>query len=161
MTKCVITGTNNPLGEMLSKLLEKEYTIVNINDDIFKTKDWKTKLKDILNEASPSLIFHTLEINDDDLNKVMICNYEFTRILSDYSFIKNIKMIYSIITNEYDDKILPKTINGWSKYTSEILVTQNGGVVIKSNKNDLNKILEANIFASENYEEFEFNSHNF
>ena len=44
MEKIIITGTKGFIGSNLKKELEGKYEIIEINEDIFKTKSWKEEV---------------------------------------------------------------------------------------------------------------------
>lgn len=156
MKKAILTGTNNKIGKSLFNFLNEDFNIQTINLEIFNNKNWKKLLNENLEEYDPKVIFHTLEIRKGEINDIMTINYEFTRLLSDYSFMNNCKMIY-IFNYEKNDH--PTNIFQWSKHVSEILVTQNGGVAIRANENNAEDLVSITSFILENYDDLEFNSH--
>ena len=63
---------------------------------------------------------------------MMTRNYESTRIMSDYCYVYNCKMIYSSSAANYGtNNLYPSNLYGWSKYVAEKHVIQNGGVALR------------------------------
>jgi len=135
MERIVITGTKGFIGgNLLSKLIDT-HSIYEINEDIFNSSEWIEDLNNTLSEINPTTIYHigacanTLE---SDVNYMMTRNYEFTKIISDYCFIKNIKLIYSSSAANYGvNGIYPSNLYGWSKYIAENYVIKNGGIALR------------------------------
>ena len=132
--RIIITGTKGFIGKnLLNKL--KDYSILEINEDIFDHSNWINELHALLNSFDPHVIFHvgacsdTLELNT---NYMMIRNYEFTRILSDWSKDQDAKLIYSSSAANYGiNNLYPSNLYGWSKYVAEQYVILNGGVALR------------------------------
>ena len=102
---------------------------------ICQVQVFKKELKNILTETKPIGIFHvgacsnTLET---DANYMMIRNYEFTRILSDWSKDNHSKLIYSSSAANYGiNGEYPSNLYGWSKYAAEDYVTLSGGIGLR------------------------------
>jgi len=132
--KILITGTYGFIGKnILNKF--KNYNILEINEDIFLHKTWEKKLVSKLNKFKPTVIFHvgacsnTLETN---INHIMEMNFQFTKILVDWSNINNSKLIYSSSAANYGiNKSYPSNLYGWSKYTAEQYVISNNYVALR------------------------------
>ena len=63
---------------------------------------------------------------------MMIRNFEFTKILSEYSFTSETKLIYSSSAANYGtNNLYPSNLYGWSKYVAEQFVIQNGGIALR------------------------------
>jgi ADP-L-glycero-D-manno-heptose 6-epimerase len=135
MKNILITGTRGFIGKHLYNELNNKFNISEINEDIFDVINWTEELDLKLKEYEPEVIFHvgacsnTLETN---VNYMMTRNYEFTKILSDYAFINDIKLIYSSSAANYGiNGIYPSNLYGWSKYIAEQHVLQNGGIALR------------------------------
>lgn len=135
MKNILITGTKGFIGKHLLNELKNKYNIYEINEDIFDISDWSEELELKLKNYEPEVIFHigacsnTMETN---VNYMMTRNYEFTKILSDYAFIKDIKLIYSSSAANYGTNgKYPSNLYGWSKYIAEQHVLQNGGIALR------------------------------
>lgn len=135
MKNILITGTEGFIGSNLSYELSDRFTINEINEDIFKSGNWVKDLKEQLEEIAPSAIFHVGACSDTletDVNFMMTRNFEFTKILSEYCFDKNIPLIYSSSAANYGtNNEYPSNLYGWSKYVAEQFVLQNGGVALR------------------------------
>lgn len=135
MDKILITGTKGFIGKNLFSKLKEKFFIDEINEDIFEEQDWLMVLNTKLFNQSYVCIFHIGAISntlEKDVNKIMIRNFEFTKILVDYSKISKVPIVYSSsaacygINNQY-----PSNLYGWSKYTAEQYVISNGGIALR------------------------------
>jgi ADP-L-glycero-D-manno-heptose 6-epimerase len=135
MKKIIITGTKGFIGGNLLRELSDRFRVYEINEDIFDNKDWRYLLKETLHSIFPDAIFHVGACSDTletDVNFMMLRNYEFTKIVSEFSFENDIKMIYSSSAANYGvNNQHPSNLYGWSKYISEQFVLQNGGVALR------------------------------
>lgn len=135
MKNILITGTKGFIGKNLLNELKGTHHISEINEDIFDIADWPDELSLKLKEYEPEVIFHvgacsnTLETN---VNYMMTRNYEFTKILSEYALIHDVKLIYSSSAANYGTNgKYPSNLYGWSKYIAEQHVIQNGGIALR------------------------------
>jgi ADP-L-glycero-D-manno-heptose 6-epimerase len=133
--KAIITGTKGFIGKNLLNRLSNDYECFEINEDIFDNVDWTKTLFDVLEDSLCHVIFHVGACSDTmntDVNYMMTRNYEFTRIISEFCAGHDIPLIYSSSAANYgvNDKY-PSNLYGWSKYTSEQHVIQNGGVALR------------------------------
>ena len=133
MDKIIITGTHGFVGSNLKTILEEDFEIIEINEDIFKG-DWRDSVSlhfclDI------KFVFHVGACSDTletDVNYMMTRNYEFTRHLSDICKSQNVPMIYSSSAANYGiNGDYPSNLYGWSKYAGEQYVLQNGGIALR------------------------------
>lgn len=133
--KILITGTKGFIGGTLLKELNTKHECFEINEDIFDNSNWTDNLKTQLEDISPNAVFHVGACSDTlntDVNYMMTRNYESTKIISDYCFLKNIPLIYSSSAANYGiNKKYPANLYGWSKYVGEQYVLQNGGVALR------------------------------
>jgi ADP-L-glycero-D-manno-heptose 6-epimerase len=135
MKKAFITGINGFIGQNLSLEISDRFIVHGIDDEIFNTENWVGELKNILDEINPDVIFHVGACSDTletDVNYMMIRNFEFTKIISEYCYIKEIPLIYSSSAANYGtNNQHPSNLYGWSKYAAEQMVILNGGVALR------------------------------
>src|ERR1035437_7512213 len=100
MKKILITGHKGFIGKRLyEKLLSNDnFIIKGLDDNYFESSNWINELKLFLNNFKPDVIFHvgacsnTLE---QDVNHMMIRNYESTKTIAEWTWINNVSLIYS------------------------------------------------------------------
>ena len=135
MRKVIITGSKGFIGKNLIDKIKDDFEILEINEDIFENEDWTNNLLTTLNKFSPDVIFHIGACSDtleQDVNYMMTRNYESTKIMSDYCYVFNCKMIYSSSAANYGtNNLYPSNLYGWSKYVAEQLVIKNGGIGLR------------------------------
>lgn len=135
MKNILITGTKGFIGKNLAYELSDLFLIHEINEDIFESDNWGEVLLKKLEDINPDVIFHVGACSDTletDVNYMMIRNFEFTKILSEYSFTNETKLIYSSSAANYGtNNLYPSNLYGWSKYVAEQFVIQNGGVALR------------------------------
>lgn len=132
--KILITGSNGFIGKNLYNSL-KENELLGIDSEIFMHINWTDNLKNILNNFKPEVVFHvgacsnTLET---DVNYMFIRNYESTKIISEWCYYNNSKLIFSSSAANYGtNNLYPSNLYGWSKYVSEQFVLQNDGICLR------------------------------
>ena len=134
MKKIVITGSIGFIGSNLSEPLSNNYEILEVNEEIFEREDWREILSQILSEDI-SAVFHVGACSDtleDNVNYMMLVNYDFTRFLSDLCSSKNIPLIYSSSAANYGvNGEYPSNLYGWSKYAAENYVVSRGGIALR------------------------------
>lgn len=135
MERIFLTGAKGFVGQNLAKTLNKNNCLLAIDDEYFLDDNWEIGLKKLLNDHSPTIIFHvgacsnTLE---NDVNYMMIRNYESTKIISDWCAQNESKLVYSSSAANYGENgRFPSTLYGWSKYAGEDYVLKNGGVGLR------------------------------
>jgi ADP-L-glycero-D-manno-heptose 6-epimerase len=135
MRHALVTGSNGFIGKNLSYEISDIFMVFGIDDEIFAYDKWMDKLNEKLDEIQPDVIFHVGACSDtleQDVNYMMIRNFEFTRVLSDYCFVNQIPLIYSSSAANYGTNNLhPSNLYGWSKYAAEQVVILNGGVALR------------------------------
>jgi ADP-L-glycero-D-manno-heptose 6-epimerase len=135
MRKVIITGSKGFIGKNLIDEIKDNFEILEINEDIFENEDWTNHLSTTLNKFSPDVIFHIGACSDtleQDVNYMMTRNYESTKIMSDYCYVFNCKMIYSSSAANYGtNNLYPSNLYGWSKYVAEQYVIKNGGIGLR------------------------------
>lgn len=137
MKSILITGSKGFVGKNLLKKLKDlgQEILIEINEEIFDSETWDSDLTQILIDNQPEVIFHlgacsdTLEL---DVNYMMKLNYEFTKVLVDWSKSNNSKLIYSSSAANYGvNGKYPSNLYGWSKYVAEQYVVSNNGVALR------------------------------
>jgi len=100
MKTILVTGSEGFIGKnLIKKLREKDNAIIiEINEDIFQNEDWDDELISILIDNKPDVIYHIGACSDtleQDVNYMMKLNFQFTKLLVDWSLDNNSKLIYS------------------------------------------------------------------
>ena len=134
MKKIIVTGTKGFIGSNLKNSLFGKYEILEINEDVFKNPDWREEVSkhfwlDIEAVFHVGACSNTLE---QDVNYIMLVNYEFTKHLMSLCKTKGVPMIYSSSAANYGERgENPSNLYGWSKYTAEDYVISNGGIALR------------------------------
>ena len=132
----LVTGSSGFVGRNLVNALKAEFLLVEgFDDNYLKVKDWKNSLIDKLNSINPVTIFHvgacsnTLEQN---VQYMMIHNYESTKVMTDWCSMHNRQIIFSSSAANYGESgLYPSNLYGWSKYVAEDYVIKSGGVALR------------------------------
>jgi ADP-L-glycero-D-manno-heptose 6-epimerase len=132
----LITGSSGFIGRNLVSALKAEFLKVEgFDDNNLVVKDWQNLLIDKLNSINPSTIFHvgacsnTLEQN---VQYMMIHNYESTKVITDWCLSHDRQMIFSSSAANYGESgLYPSNLYGWSKYVAEDYVIKSGGVALR------------------------------
>jgi len=128
--KILVTGHRGFIGKNLfNRLIADKYNVDSLEMDYLDDPLWKTKLYNKV--KNNDIIFHVGAISDttlQDSGKMLLYNYEFSKILIDYAYKLNKKIIYSSSAANYgngDD--IPNNIYGWSKKLAEEYGVAKGG----------------------------------
>lgn len=132
----LVTGHRGFIGSNLfSALTLLDECPIGIDEEYFFKDNWKEELIQVLEEISPSAIFHvgacsdTLETN---VNYMMERNYESTKIIVDYCNTNHIPLIYSSSAANYGSHgHHPSNLYGWSKYVAEDYAINNAAVALR------------------------------
>lgn len=134
MDKIIITGTKGFVGSNLKRKLESKYEVIEINEDVFQTVNWKEEVSKHF-WLNLKAVFHVGACSDTletDVNYMMLVNYEFTKHISILCKGKNIPLIYSSSAANYGtNDEYPSNLYGWSKYIAEDYVISNGGIGLR------------------------------
>ena len=137
MKTILVTGSEGFIGKnLIKKLREKDNAIIiEINEDIFQNEDWDDVLISILMDNKPDVIYHIGACSDtleQDVNYMMKLNFQFTKLLVDWSSENNSKLIYSSSAANYgQNEKYPSNLYGWSKYVAEQYVVSNNGIGLR------------------------------
>lgn len=135
MKNVLVTGSNGFIGTNLISKLRESYNVFEITEEIFKSVEWLKILFEELDRIKPEAVFHVGAVSntlENDVNYIMIRNYEFTQKLTDYCTIFGVPIIYSSSASCYGvNGQHPSNLYGWSKYTAEHYVLINGGVSLR------------------------------
>lgn len=131
--RCLVTGSRGFIGKNLVDKLRDSNIIFELEKEYLEHDNWQDTAT--LDTINPEVIFHVGAITDTletNINRVMLYNYESTRILSDWARDNNCKFIYSSSAANYgiNDKN-PSNLYGWSKFCAEHHVTQNNQVSLR------------------------------
>jgi ADP-L-glycero-D-manno-heptose 6-epimerase len=137
--KILVTGNKGFIGKNLFKKLEENSNFQTecLELDEFYVDEGTSinKLKDVLDEKCPQVIFHVGACSDTletRVNYMMILNYESTKIICDWAKSNRAKIIYSSSAASYGtNNEFPSNLYGWSKYVGEGYVISNGGVALR------------------------------
>lgn len=134
LEKIIITGTLGFIGSNLKKELESRFEIIQINENIFQTANWRDEVSKYF-WTDLKVVFHvgacsnTLE---SDVNYMMLVNYEFTKYLTDLCVSKKVPLVYSSSAANYGTNgEYPANLYGWSKYAAEDYVISKGGIALR------------------------------
>ena len=136
MRKALLTGSKGFIGKnLMEELLEKNFSIIEINEDIFQSENWNKEVLETLEDFEPHVIFHVGACSDTletRVNYMMVLNFEFTKILTDWAKRNSSKMIYSSSAASYGTNGQhPSNLYGWSKYVAEQYVISNDGIGLR------------------------------
>ena len=136
MIKAIVTGSRGFIGKKIKvALLEKGFDVLGVSDEYLKANDWEKEITIILNSFKPDVIFHAGACSDtleQNVNFMMLRNYESTKIFTNWSTVSEIPFIYSSSAANYGtNNRYPANLYGWSKYVSEDYVVSNHGVALR------------------------------
>jgi len=136
LRKVLLTGSKGFIGQNLKiELIKQGFDVLEINEDIFLSKGWKVDLLLQLIRIKPEVIFHVGACSDTlekDVNYMMVLNFEFTKILVDWSLQNDSKLVYSSSAASYgENNLYPSNLYGWSKYVAEQYVVSNNGIGLR------------------------------
>lgn len=137
MKKILITGSKGFIGKKLYDELffNDDIELKGIDSEIFDDINWVDTLKNILNDFNPDVVFHVGACSDtlqNDVNFMFIRNYESTRIISEWCYNNESKLIYSSSAANYGvNDLYPSNLYGWSKYSGEHIVSLYGGISLR------------------------------
>jgi ADP-L-glycero-D-manno-heptose 6-epimerase len=131
--KILITGVEGFIGRNLVNTLKEEYQILTFNESDLD-KDWKAILKSIFEDDIVG-VFHVGACSDtleQDVNYMMLLNYEVTKYITDLCYQYHIPLVYSSSAANYGvNGEYPSNLYGWSKYAGEGYVTAYGGIALR------------------------------
>ena len=137
MKKVLITGSQGFIGSRLVSHLSKtnECQIFTLTEDIFDNDTWVDDIKLMLLSIQPDVIFHVGACSDtleQNVNYMMILNFESTKVLMDFAKENDVPFIYSSSAANYGtNDLYPSNLYGWSKYVAEQYVISNGGIGLR------------------------------
>lgn len=135
MNKVLVTGTKGFVGAKLRAALGESRQYCELNEEILDQSEWKNALLHFLERERPETIFHVGACSDtleQNVQYMMVRNYESTKVLVDWSIENNCKMIYSSSAANYGSEgMYPSNLYGWSKYAAEDYVRLNNGVSLR------------------------------
>lgn len=131
--KVLVTGSKGFIGRNLVKALQPEYRVFTFDEDDLD-RDWKLVLHSIFDEGI-DCVFHVGACSDtleQDVNYMMLLNYEVTRYITNLCYEHIVPLIYSSSAANYGiNEQYPSNLYGWSKYAGEGYVVSKGGVALR------------------------------
>lgn len=131
--KVLITGAEGFVGRNLKRELQSEYTIFTFEERELDF-DWRTTIKQMF-EQGLECVFHIGACSDtleQDVNYMMLLNYEVTKYITDLCVEYAVRLVYSSSAANYGvNGRHPSNLYGWSKYAGEGYVISNGGVALR------------------------------
>ena len=133
--KALLTGSTGFIGRnMLARLHLLDYEVIEINEVFLDSITWDEELREKIT-SEIDVIFHvgacsnTLE---QDVNYIMMVNYEFTKQISIIAEDLKIPLIYSSSAASYGvNGQTPSNLYGWSKFAGEDFVVKSGGIALR------------------------------
>jgi ADP-L-glycero-D-manno-heptose 6-epimerase len=132
----LVTGASGFIGKrLLNSLIDSGYQASGLDDEYFVLPGWKQELAKTLDELNPETVFHVGACSDtleQDVQFMMIRNYESTKVIMDWCIEHNRQMIYSSSAANYGESgDFPSNLYGWSKYVAEDYVINLGGIALR------------------------------
>lgn len=136
MITALLTGSKGFIGQNLKeKLIENKFRVFEINEDIFENENWKLNVLSFLTYESPDVVFHVGACSDTlekNVNYIMVLNFEFTKLITDWVKSNGKKIVYSSSAANYGTNgEHPSNLYGWSKYVAEQYVISNNGIGLR------------------------------
>lgn len=136
MKNVLVTGSLGFIGAQLVKSLKgMESKVTMLDEEYFLQFDWKAELTNALESVNPETVFHVGACSntmEDDVQFMMIRNYESTKVIADWCNLRGRKLIYSSSAAVYgEDGRYPSNLYGWSKYAAEDYVLKSEGVSLR------------------------------
>jgi len=133
MKKYLVTGAIGFIGRNLVKAIGEEHQVITFEESELDG-DWKSKLDKIFEQGLDG-VFHIGACSDtleQDVNYMMLLNYEVTKYITDLCSKHSVKLIYSSSAANYGtNEEYPSNLYGWSKYAGEGYVVSNNGVALR------------------------------
>lgn len=132
----LVTGPFGFIGRNLVNYLKTEsFQVEGLDDNYLRDKEWKNSLIYKLEFINPSTIFHVGACSntlDQNVQNMMVRNYESTKVITDWCQLNNRQLIFSSSAANYGENgLYPSNLYGWSKYVAEDYVVKSGGVALR------------------------------
>jgi ADP-L-glycero-D-manno-heptose 6-epimerase len=131
-----VTGSKGFIGQrLMQSVITSGHTVREVDDEFFQSDDWQKTLLSYLEQLNPAVVFHVGACSDtleQNVQFMMLRNYESTKVISDWCTTNNRKLIYSSSAASYGESgLYPSNLYGWSKYVAEDYVINRGGIALR------------------------------
>lgn len=136
MKKVLVTGTNGFIGlNLMFELKKLDYVTHGFDESYLSFDDWEKTLITTLEFLNCDAVFHVGACSDtleQDVNFMMVRNYESTKIITKWCVENKKPIIYSSSAANYGiNNRYPSNLYGWSKYAAEDYVILSGGIGLR------------------------------
>ena len=136
MKSVLVTGNKGFIGRRLVEALKKlDYVVHTVDDEYLAESNWIELLFSKLDASNPDGVFHVGACSDtlqQNVQHMMVRNFETTKIISDWCFNNDRALIFSSSAANYGvNGVFPSNLYGWSKFVAEQYVSKNYGVSLR------------------------------
>lgn len=117
----LLTGSKGFIGKRLKIALTSiNHVVAEFNEEDLADPAWRENLRKLVTYSDAILHVGAISSTDaSDVNRVMLCNYEFTKELFDAAAVLNTPVVYSSSAAIYGQEGLPMNLYAWTKKLGE------------------------------------------